>query len=63
MTAGVLTVQDVITRVQRTFGDESSAQVTQTRSISDSVLHGEEAEAAPIGSRPRRTKATTAVVE
>lgn len=28
MTAGVLTVQDVITRVQRTFGDESSAQVT-----------------------------------
>lgn len=29
MTAGTLTVQDVITRVQRTFGDESSAQVTQ----------------------------------
>lgn len=29
MTAGVLTVQDVIDRVQRTFGDESAAQVTQ----------------------------------
>jgi ubiquinol-cytochrome c reductase cytochrome b subunit len=33
------------------------------RSISDSVLHGEEAEAAPAGSRPRRTKAATAVAE
>lgn len=29
MVAGTLTVQDVIDRVQRTFGDESSAQVTQ----------------------------------
>jgi ubiquinol-cytochrome c reductase cytochrome b subunit len=33
------------------------------RSITDSVLHGEEAEAAPAGSRPRRTKTATAVVE
>ena len=29
MTSGTLSVADVITRVQRTFGDESSAQVTQ----------------------------------
>jgi ubiquinol-cytochrome c reductase cytochrome b subunit len=33
------------------------------RSISDSVLHGEEAEAAPVGAKPRRTRAATAVVE
>ena len=33
------------------------------RSITDSVLHGEEAEAAPVGSRPRRAKTATAVVE
>ncbi|HVU29886.1 MAG TPA: cytochrome b/b6 [Sphingomicrobium sp.] len=32
------------------------------RSISESVLHGEEAEAAPVGAKPRR-KAATAVVE
>jgi ubiquinol-cytochrome c reductase cytochrome b subunit len=33
------------------------------RSISESVLHGEEAEAAPVGSRAGRTKAATAVAE
>jgi ubiquinol-cytochrome c reductase cytochrome b subunit len=33
------------------------------KSITDSVLHGEEAEAAPVGSKPRRTKTATAVVE
>jgi ubiquinol-cytochrome c reductase cytochrome b subunit len=33
------------------------------RSISDSVLHGEEAEAAPAGSKPRRTKTATVVAE
>jgi len=33
------------------------------KSISDSVLHGEEAEAAPAGSRPRRTKTATAAAE
>jgi ubiquinol-cytochrome c reductase cytochrome b subunit len=33
------------------------------RSISDSVLHGEEAEAAPAGSKPRRTRAATAAAE
>jgi ubiquinol-cytochrome c reductase cytochrome b subunit len=33
------------------------------KSITDSVLHGEEAEAAPAGTRPRRTKPATAVVE
>jgi ubiquinol-cytochrome c reductase cytochrome b subunit len=33
------------------------------RSISDSVLHGEQAEAAPVGSKPRRTKTTTAAAE
>ena len=33
------------------------------RSISDSVLHGEEAESAPAGSRPRRGKAATALAE
>ena len=33
------------------------------KSISDSVLHGEEAEAAPAGSKPRRSKAATALAE
>jgi ubiquinol-cytochrome c reductase cytochrome b subunit len=33
------------------------------RSISDSVLHGEEAEAAPAGSRPRGGRTAAAVVE
>jgi ubiquinol-cytochrome c reductase cytochrome b subunit len=33
------------------------------RSISESVLHGEEAEAAPAGSKPRRTKTATAAAE
>ena len=33
------------------------------KSITDSVLHGEEAEAAPAGTRPRRAKTATAVVE
>jgi ubiquinol-cytochrome c reductase cytochrome b subunit len=33
------------------------------RSISESVLHGEEAEAAPAGSKPRRTRAATAAAE
>jgi ubiquinol-cytochrome c reductase cytochrome b subunit len=33
------------------------------RSISDSVLHGEEAEAAPIGSKPRRSRTATAAAE
>jgi ubiquinol-cytochrome c reductase cytochrome b subunit len=33
------------------------------KSITDSVLHGEEAEAAPAGTRPRRAKSATAVVE
>jgi ubiquinol-cytochrome c reductase cytochrome b subunit len=33
------------------------------RSISESVLHGEEAEAAPMGSKPRRTKTATAAAE
>ena len=33
------------------------------KSITDSVLHGEEAEAAPAGSSPRRTKTATAGVE
>jgi ubiquinol-cytochrome c reductase cytochrome b subunit len=33
------------------------------RSISESVLHGEEAEAAPTGSKPRRTKTATAAAE
>jgi ubiquinol-cytochrome c reductase cytochrome b subunit len=33
------------------------------QSISDSVLHGEEAEAAPVGSKPRRTKTATATAE
>jgi ubiquinol-cytochrome c reductase cytochrome b subunit len=33
------------------------------RSISESVLHGEEAEAAPVGSKPRRTKTVTATAE
>ena len=33
------------------------------RSISDSVLHGEEAEAAPVGSKPRRSRTATAVAE
>jgi ubiquinol-cytochrome c reductase cytochrome b subunit len=33
------------------------------RSITDSVLHGEEAEAAPVGTKPRRAKTATAVVE
>jgi ubiquinol-cytochrome c reductase cytochrome b subunit len=33
------------------------------RSISESVLHGEEAEAAPAGSKKRRTKAATAIAE
>jgi ubiquinol-cytochrome c reductase cytochrome b subunit len=33
------------------------------RSISESVLHGEEAEAAPVGSKAGRTKAATAVAE
>jgi ubiquinol-cytochrome c reductase cytochrome b subunit len=31
------------------------------KSISDSVLHGEEAEAAPLGAKPRRSKAATVV--
>jgi len=33
------------------------------RSISDSVLHGEEAEAAPVASKPRRSRTATAVAE
>jgi ubiquinol-cytochrome c reductase cytochrome b subunit len=33
------------------------------RSISDSVLHGEEAEAAPVGSKARRGRTATAVAE
>ncbi len=33
------------------------------RSISESVLHGEAAEAAPIGAKPRPGSAATAVVE
>jgi ubiquinol-cytochrome c reductase cytochrome b subunit len=33
------------------------------RSISESVLHGEEAEAAPAGAKPRRTKTATATAE
>ena len=33
------------------------------RSISDSVLHGEEAEAAPAGSKAKRTRTATAVAE
>ena len=33
------------------------------RSISESVLHGEEAEAAPIRSKPRRSKTATAAAE
>ena len=33
------------------------------RSISESVLHGEEAEAAPIGPKPRRPKTATAIAE
>jgi ubiquinol-cytochrome c reductase cytochrome b subunit len=33
------------------------------RSISESVLHGEEAESAPIGSKSRRTKTATAAAE
>ncbi|HEX5257719.1 MAG TPA: cytochrome b/b6 [Sphingomicrobium sp.] len=33
------------------------------RSITESVLHGEEAEAAPLGSKPRRTKTATAAAE
>jgi ubiquinol-cytochrome c reductase cytochrome b subunit len=33
------------------------------RSITDSVLHGEEAEAAPIGSKPRRGSTATATAE
>jgi len=33
------------------------------RSISESVLHGEEREAAPAGAKPRRTKTVTAVAE
>jgi ubiquinol-cytochrome c reductase cytochrome b subunit len=33
------------------------------KSITDSVLHGEEAKAAPAGTKPRRAKTATAVVE
>jgi ubiquinol-cytochrome c reductase cytochrome b subunit len=33
------------------------------RSISESVLHGEEAEAAPAGSKPGRTTTATATAE
>jgi len=33
------------------------------RSISDSVLHGEAAEAAPAGSKPRRPSGAAAVVQ
>jgi ubiquinol-cytochrome c reductase cytochrome b subunit len=33
------------------------------RSISESVLHGEEAEAAPAGGRPRRSKSAPAAAE
>jgi len=32
-------------------------------SISESVLHGETAEAAPVGSKPRRGSAATATAE